>query len=561
MIERRAVAAGATICAQGDRPREMYVLETGAAEVFTCDRHGAERVIARLGPGATIGELALLSGQPALVAVRAIDDLELLAISQADFERLSDQIPRIAQNLGAILSRRLSQANRAALASERGHVTRLLDQGGPPLLGYALACSVAWHARRSVLMLVLSTKPPDDLVALAAGQGTSYDEVARGGAVPPRRAALLLAPPEGDFAPEALPGTIARLTHRYDYVIVQAPDSFPAELADRTVTLADDEGVIRPGRPGHTMKAWRSGVVVRPDAQGVLHIPPLSLADETALRQGLLPTRTLTGRALGWAARDLAGLKVGLALGAGSIRGFAHFGAWRALERLGLEADYLAGTSIGAFIGSMYALGYSADEGARALLQSGGWAFRPTLPTRSLLSSAGMRQTILEISHERRIEALALPFAVVAADIETGQEAVLRRGLLRTAVLASMSIPGIYPPVRVGDMNLVDGGVINPVPVNVAADLGADVVIAVSLGACAPQPVDDLEAVEARGAAPNLLQVVTRSVEIMQSKIEASAASKATILVEPRFEGVTTLGRRSFAEGERYIDQGEEAIS
>src|SRR5439155_19545057 len=116
----------------------------------------------------------------------------------------------------------------------------------------------------------------------------------------------------------------------------------------------------------------------------------------------------------------------------------------------------------------------------------------------------------------RRIEDLDVPLALVAADLTTGREVVFRRGLLRVAALASMAIPGIYPPVRMGEHVLVDGGIVNPVPNSVASSMGADVVIAVSLGRPATQPVPDLEAVEEKGRLPSLLHTITRSVEVMQ---------------------------------------------
>jgi len=557
VLERRSIPAGALVCAVGDCPGALYLLVTGTVEVATSARHGAAQAVVRLGPGATIGELALLSGQPSAVTVRAVEDLELLAITQADFVRLIAQLPRIAQNLGTILAQQLSHGLRATVTTTRGQITRLLDQGGPPLLGYALACSVAWHARRPVLHLVLSAKPPDDLAALSS----SAAELVHGSTVPLRRAVLLVVPPEADFGPATLPETLARLTQRYDYVIVQAPDAFPPELAERTMTLAGDEGEIRPGRPGHTMKAWHSGVVVRPDVAGVLHIPPLSLADENALRQGLLSARTPTGRALGWAARDLAGLKVGLALGAGQLKGLAHFGVWRALERLGLEADYVAGSGSGALVGALYALGYSADEAAQLLMRNSERPFRLPLPMRSLLSSAGLRHLVRAIGYERRLEALALPFAVVATDLMRGQAVVLRRGLLRTALLASTALPGLYPPVQVGPLLLVDGGASNPVPGNVAADLGADVVLAVSLGMAAAPSLDDIEALEVRGPLPKLPQVVARAVELMQQQSAAYPVGAALILIEPACADEPTLVLRSFAESEPYISDGEAAVA
>jgi NTE family protein len=193
------------------------------------------------------------------------------------------------------------------------------------------------------------------------------------------------------------------------------------------------------------------------------------------------------------------------------------------------------------------------------MTETSGRAFRLGIPRSALLSNSGVRKNFSDIAGERRFSDLSIPLAMVTADLITGREVVLRKGLVRTAVLASMSIPGIYPPVTVGDMALVDGGVLNPVPADAAAGLGADVVIAVSLGNWQAQALDEVEALESNHRTPGIFQVIMRSIEMMQSKIETSTANSATIVIEPQFEGVANLGLRSFPEGGRYIALGEEA--
>jgi NTE family protein len=558
VLERRSVSDGVVFCAEGDQPGEMYVLAAGEAEVFLIDRHGVEQVIARVGPGDTVGEMALFTGQPASASVRACGPLELLVIGQADFAQVAATLPRLYHNLGAILAQRLARSNRT-VAEPRGRLTFLRDLGAPPLLGYALACSVAWHTRRATLLVLLTPEPSPSLLAMVGD--AAYDEILRGTAVPGRRASLLVAVPSDDFAPAKLPATLARLAERYDQVLVQSSAELSLPTGTRTVRLAPAEGAGAPDGDASplTIRAWSSDSGLEPARREQLRVPGLEAADEVALGGGLLPTATAAGLALGRAARDLAGLRVGLALGAGSVKGYAHFGVLRALERLKLRVDTVSGTSIGAIIATMYALGYGADEAARVMAATSGRAFRLGVPSSALLSNAGVRRNFAEIGGDARFEDLAMPLGVVAADIVTGREVVLRRGLLRTAVLASMAIPGIYPPVLVGNMALVDGGVLNPVPGDVAAHLGADVVIAVSLGSRDIAPAPDVEAIEGRGRPPGLLQVLGRSVELMQSRIELSTASRATVLIEPRFAGMATLGLRSFAQGGRYIELGEAA--
>jgi predicted acylesterase/phospholipase RssA len=192
-------------------------------------------------------------------------------------------------------------------------------------------------------------------------------------------------------------------------------------------------------------------------------------------------------------------------------------------------------------------------------------AFRLNLPTRALLSNAGIRFNFEQVAGDKRFEDLETPLAMVTADIVTGQEVVLRRGLLRIAALASMAIPGIYPPLRIGPYTLVDGGIVNPVPIDVAAGMGADVVIGVPLMNPAPPPPEDVAAFEAGGKLPTIIQTVSRAVEVMQSTIASRVTARpdpdgaTTILVEPNFSNVPGIGLRSFHQGRPFIAPGEAA--
>jgi NTE family protein len=186
-------------------------------------------------------------------------------------------------------------------------------------------------------------------------------------------------------------------------------------------------------------------------------------------------------------------------------------------------------------------------------------AFRLTVPVHSLLSNAGVAGNFRLVGGDTRIEDLPVPLGLVAADLSTGREVVIRRGLLRVALLASMAIPGIYPPVRIGDYTLVDGGVVNPVPISVAASMGADVVIAVPLAAPATEAVPDLEAVESSGKLPSIVHTISRSIEVMQGRIGAQSAAAATVTIRPDFSTLPVIGIQSFSKGRPYIAPGAAA--
>jgi len=176
--------------------------------------------------------------------------------------------------------------------------------------------------------------------------------------------------------------------------------------------------------------------------------------------------------------------KVGLALGSGSARGLAHLGVIRAIEDAGIEVDFIAGTSMGALIGAIHAAGKLDD--LEDTFQTFDWKktvsfFDVILPKSGLFDGAKISDLVRAYVHANSIEALPKPFAAVATDIVSGEEVVIRSGDVIEAVRASISVPGIFTPVRSNGRILVDGGLTNPVPVSVARAMGADMVIAVDL--------------------------------------------------------------------------------
>jgi len=176
--------------------------------------------------------------------------------------------------------------------------------------------------------------------------------------------------------------------------------------------------------------------------------------------------------------------KVGLALGSGSARGWAHIGVIRALEEAGIRPDVVAGSSIGALVGAVYASG-NIDMLEDVILKLD-WKqilnfFDVVFPRSGLLDGKKVSDFVHQYLRAANMEELPLPFCAVSTDLNTGKEVRLELGDVIDAVRASISIPGIFTPVKKQDMILVDGGLVNPVPVSVARQMGADLVIAVDV--------------------------------------------------------------------------------
>jgi NTE family protein len=203
--------------------------------------------------------------------------------------------------------------------------------------------------------------------------------------------------------------------------------------------------------------------------------------------------------------------KIGLALGGGGARGWAHLGVIEALEEAGIEVDVVAGTSMGALVGGAFASGHAAMLREFALQldwkQVAYYFLEVNFPRSGLIDGTKIAAFVRKNIGRSNMESLPVPFATVSTDVLTGKEVVTRRGDLIDAIRASIAIPGIFTPVCRDGLVLVDGGLVNPVPVSVARDLGADFVIAVDLnrGALARKPRPQPRADAAERAVSNPL--------------------------------------------------------
>lgn len=175
--------------------------------------------------------------------------------------------------------------------------------------------------------------------------------------------------------------------------------------------------------------------------------------------------------------------KIGLALSGGAVRGVAHLGVLEVLEREGIRPDFVAGASAGSVVGALYCAGLSLDE-IKRISGELHWTKlgRITRPRLGFFDISRLEGYLDELIEERTFDQLSIPFAAVAVDILRGQVVVLREGPVSRAVRASCSLPGTFTPLEDGDRLLVDGGLINNLPVSVVQDMGADYVIAVDLG-------------------------------------------------------------------------------
>jgi NTE family protein len=255
-------------------------------------------------------------------------------------------------------------------------------------------------------------------------------------------------------------------------------------------------------------------------------------------------------------------MEVGLALGAGGPKGFAHIGVLRVLEENAVPVDYIAGCSIGAIVGAGYAAGWSLADIEKVLQGADRKVVRWTLPFRSIWSDAGLKEILRGSSATLRFGDLDTPFAAVATDVATGREVILREGLVWRALQASASIPGIFPPVLLSGRYLVDGGLVDPVPSHTVREMGARIVVAVDLMSSGPRAHENSgpPEISISGPAtrvPNLVEMLWRSTEIMQEEVAVRSAATADVTIQPK------VGRSRWSDfsrrGQSFIAAGEQA--
>ena len=241
--------------------------------------------------------------------------------------------------------------------------------------------------------------------------------------------------------------------------------------------------------------------------------------------------------------------KIGLALGGGAARGFAHIGVIQVLEEAGIKPDLVVGTSAGSLVAAIYASGKTgtqlqtvAETMEEAALTD--W----TLPflSRGMLRGEALARYVSGQVGGKTIESFAMPLGIVATDLHSGQGVLFMRGDTATAVRASSAVPAVFQPVKIGTREYVDGGLVSPVPVRYARQMGAEVVIAV-----------DISATPESNPALGTMDILLQTFAIMSRSINIFELKEADVAVRPALAGVSSA---DFASKRRSIEAGRAAM-
>jgi NTE family protein len=241
--------------------------------------------------------------------------------------------------------------------------------------------------------------------------------------------------------------------------------------------------------------------------------------------------------------------RIGLALGGGAARGFAHVGVIQVLEEAGIRPSLVAGTSAGSLVAAIYASGKNGKQLQRvAETMEEATIADWTLPlfNRGMLRGDALARYVNGQVGSRPIEDLPLPLGIVATDLNTGQSMLFQRGDTGTAVRASSAVPAVFQPVRISGRDYVDGGLVSPVPVRAARQMGAELIVAVDISS---PPDGDL--------AGGTLDVLLQTFSIMSQSINYFELKEADLVIRPSLKGISSS---DFGARKRSIEAGRQAM-
>lgn len=539
-----ALAGGAMLFEEGEVGDTLYIVVHGRLAVSVAGSNGSRRIIAELGRGESVGEMALLTGERRSARVAAIRDSLLLALSRAAFERVVEQYPRVMTQLARQLVMRLKGSLRGTAA--RHVLATLCVLPAVPRVAISEFCERLAAALGSLGPTVHLTRDRVSAALSAGGldlPGIRADDtrlVAWLNEQEERYAFVLYEADERDAFWTQL---CERQADRV--VIVGSADRDPprkAHAADtssrsgggarRDLVLLNDAGPIL-----GSMQRWLAGI---PDVHGWHHV------------------RRDAGGDIARLARLLVGQGLGLLLGGGGARAFAHIGVMRAMREAGIVVDAIGGVSGGAIIGAQIAAGLSPEEikeHARKEFIDRGSLLDFTVPIVSLIRGRRFAEAFGRMYGERSIEDLPIRFFCLSANLTRASMHIHDRGLLWRSIGASISIPGIGPPTCENGELLIDGSVLTNLPVEAMREISQGRIVAVDVSAEKDLTVDRswtdfpsparLLAVRPwrrrRSPVPSILEILFRGAMLGSIAGERDVAERVDFFLRPPLRGIRLL--------------------
>jgi predicted acylesterase/phospholipase RssA/CRP-like cAMP-binding protein len=546
---------GEVLMRQGEPGDDMFIVLGGRLRVTAAQPNGSPEVIAELGVGDTVGEMALIDGMLRGATVSAVRDTQLARLSKASFEWLLSRHPRttFAMIAGRLVARLRMETTRARRHRPLATIAVLPASPGVPLRAFAERLAVALSRLGSTLHL--SSDIADGHLG-AAGVAQSFDREHHGAHLCEWLAEREL---EHRFvvyeSDDGLSPWTERSIRQADHVVLVADAS-----ADPAISEIEAELLERSTR--YTPR--RTLALVHPAGDAAPHGTARWLRHRTITRH--MHMRIDDAGDFERLARLTTGNGVALALGGGFARGLAHLGVFRALQELGIPVDAVGGSSMGAMVGAQWALGWSPQDIAMRTSEGFAASFDDmTLPFLSFKRGGKHSGLIRDFFGDRQIEDLWFPYFCVSTNLNRSSLKIHTSGSLAVAVTASTRAPGIFPPLVIDGELHIDGGMINNVPVDVMSDF-TDGGIVIGVDVSPPHELnevvnygDDVSGWHAawsrfnpnrqkRSYRPSILLVLMRVIEFGGISYRRTKAEMADLYISPEVLRFKRNDFRRFAE-------------
>ena len=627
---------------EGSLGDSFYCMITGRAKVFVRTPSGEERTLVHLHRGDYVGIISLLTNEPHSASVRIINDSLILRIDKKNFEILLKEVPQLALKLTEALSRRLQKEEskpRKIFESAIISVFGLAKKSGRTMYAVNLAIALAYETRKKVVLLDMSHSGNECSAMLQMGELKCID--LKRHSINYEEAKPLIAKYEAGgiyllnlgcddhskIEPSHIISFLSSLASEFNYIIVD----MPAEIDKPTYSLLAQSDLIHvvsdcnehnlkaTGKliselkkivhdPDNTVKAIINEFVMTETFEEEVKLlghkayavlPDLGLL-AGMMSAGLPPVlavpESLYSKSVRRTAREIGKILVGLALGSGAALGLVHIGVLKVLEREKIPIDFIAGTSIGGVVAAFWASGIEIEEIEKIALRFKrrdmlfSLADFSFLPLRGFMNGNNFKKFFREHLGKKTFHDTHTPLKIVANTLRSRENIIFDEGSLVDALRASCSIPAFLKPVRYGDDFLIDGGTLDPVPIDVLAKNGAKKIIAVN---CLPSQEEMMKAFKEfeekrrsdeaklshrtvfsrlaydfnnwtrRMFTPNVFDVIMSTSLAMQYVFAEASSKDADCVIHPVLQGaawfelykVEALIRRGEQEAEKMLPQ------
>ena len=512
---------------KGDIGSEFYIIVNGSLEIFTDDKSGLNRtevVVDIMRKGDTLGIVSILEKKPHSFSARALGDVRLYVILEDDLHFIMEKIPNFNKIITRVLSRRLKQVNakseRKIIESQVISIYAAESEEIASKYTVELAEHILNESRKSVIVLRFNKTNKSPIRASSRVKNYSLKE------------------------PEEIVNILNKFIYSYNIILLDLPVA-NFEICSVLLKESDHCHYLTYSEEDFREKFIKKYNLFNEKLKNnyFRHTKISRIQTPTELNQ---MTRKI--------ARELAEVRIGLALGGGAAFGLAQIGVLKVLERENIKVDMVAGTSIGSLVGAIWCSGISASDIEKSTKDISSifnmlkFMDFSIMPKKGLISGNNIKLFLEKYLGKKSFDSLQIDMKVVACDINAREEIVIQSGNIVEAVMASTAIPGLFHPIKKNEMVLVDGGIVNPLPVSPLTIEGINRIIAVN---AMPSPED---IVSSNRVDQNLMDIFINSFYSLQFRLCKYAAQSSDVYLSPILKNSSWY---EFYRAKEFIDFGE----